>query len=253
MWAKKSSSKPPNARNTSARQQKAAPLAQKIIAGIVILPFVPFDTLQNTTSAERIPQVVDETARSSGILEPRRLDERQQLGRYGSHGPIPIERFDERFDPSGRRFDIRIEQNEIVRIEILQRPVITSGEPVVTVQYDSPHSGKFRVRARRANRPSNRCRPRRRRPPSGTDASTEGRKRRKCPAPFQFRITISVFVRIPCGPDRPGTCVSTACATTSTGRGIRGSSAPDAARSVPLFHGEPPPLLRRKSGSKSIS
>ena len=115
----------------------------KNIAGIVILPFVPFDTLQNTTSAERIPQVVDETARSSGILEPRRLDERQQLGRYGSHGPIPIERFDERFDPSGRRFDIRIEQNEIVRIEILQRPVITSGEPVVTVQYDSPHSGKF--------------------------------------------------------------------------------------------------------------
>lgn len=122
------------------RKQRRSP---KNIAGIVVLPFVPFDTLQNTTSAERIPQVVDETARSSGILEPRRLDERQQLGRYGSHGPIPIERFDERFDPSGRRFDIRIEQNEIVRIEILQRPVITSGEPVVTVQYDSPHSGKF--------------------------------------------------------------------------------------------------------------
>ena len=29
MWAKKSASKPPSARNTSARQQKAAPLTQK--------------------------------------------------------------------------------------------------------------------------------------------------------------------------------------------------------------------------------
>lgn len=123
------------------RKQRRSP---KNIAGIVILPFVPFDTLQNTTSAERIPQVVDETARSSGILEPRRLDERQQLGRYGSHGPIPIERFDERFDPSGRRFDIRIEQNEIVRIEILQRPVITSGEPVVTVSTIRPTAGNSR-------------------------------------------------------------------------------------------------------------
>lgn len=143
MWAKKilvETAQCPKYFGPAAESSAARP---KNIAGIVILPFVPFDTLQNTTSAERIPQVVDETARSSGILEPRRLDERQQLGRYGSHGPIPIERFDERFDPSGRRFDIRIEQNEIVRIEILQRPVITSGEPVVTVQYDSPHSGKF--------------------------------------------------------------------------------------------------------------
>ena len=128
---------------------ESGPRDPEDIALVVVLPLVALDGAEHAAAAERIAQKVDIAARSTGILEVRRVGIGTQFGRDGRDIGVAVETFDQRFEPPGGRRDVGIQHHVILGLHLFQSPVVASGEAVVTVELQHLDRGKLLPQHRR--------------------------------------------------------------------------------------------------------
>ena len=121
----------------------------KDIAGVVVLPPILLQRPQDTSPTERETEPVDESARSTRILEPVALGAGEQFRPHDSHVGLRVELRDQRLQPPLRRFDIGVEQHPVIAPQPLQRAVVTSGETVVFRQPEQRNRRKLPLDERR--------------------------------------------------------------------------------------------------------
>ena len=115
----------------------------KDIAGVVVLPPVLLHAAQDAAPAERITQKVDESARSPGVLERRPVGTGDQFRRSDRHVGIRVQAVENRPEPPRRSLDIGIEQQVVIGLDSLQRPVVTARKAVVAVHAQHRHRREF--------------------------------------------------------------------------------------------------------------
>lgn len=149
MWAKKPASKPPMRRNTSARQQKAAPLTQKTSR---VSSYCP----RSFSNVRRIrPRQNGKPNQSMNPPAAPAYSNRSRSAQESSFGPTTAtsgcasSSRDQRLQPPLRRFDVGVEQHPVIALQPLQRAVVTSGETVVFRQPEQRNRRKLPLDERR--------------------------------------------------------------------------------------------------------
>ena len=111
----------------------------------VVLPVVFLQLLHYAPPAEWITVAVHQAARRTGILEGIPLRIGQQFGPAGSALRMAVHPRHQGPQPALRHFNVRIDEHEILRVDLLQHPVVASGEPVVAVQLNQRHLRELRL------------------------------------------------------------------------------------------------------------
>ena len=198
----------------------------KQVARIVILPVILLYYAQHAPATEGITQEVDIAARSAGILKLFGRYNTAQFRRTSRHVGMLLQALDERLDPATRGFDIGIQQDVIVRLDLLQCPIVPLGKAVIAIQRDQLDHRKIA--------PEQRHRTIRRAVIGYHDRDTRHPldrlhdRREETP-----QVLLAVPVEYDDFSSRHVVYASSGGATTSTTRVRGGSSAPGAAHIVP--------------------
>ena len=201
---------------TAAKSRSADP---EYVAGIVVLPLVGFDPLEDTPPAKRIAQEVDKAPGSPCVLESRTVEPRNQLGRNDRHVGLTLQDAEDRLQPSPGCLDIGIEQQVIIRLDLRQSAVVTARKTVIPVE---AHHGDGRELLRQ-----HRQRPVRRTVVGDDDPDPGGSRGHDA-----RQEAAQMFRAVPVEYDdfndwHSCVCVSSGGATTSRARDARGSWLPN--------------------------
>ena len=110
---------------------------------VIILPVVAFHGLEDASPAERIAELVEETAAGSRILKHILVVFRQELRLAGCHLGMAVHELDERSEPVMSHLHIAVQENIILRLYLLQRTVVALGKAEVLLQHDGLDVGKL--------------------------------------------------------------------------------------------------------------
>ena len=110
---------------------------------VIILPVVALHGLEDASPAERITELVEETAAGSRILKHILVVFRQELRLAGCHLGMAVHELDERSEPVMSHLHIAVQENIILCLYLLQRTVVALGKAEVLLQHDGLDMGKL--------------------------------------------------------------------------------------------------------------
>ena len=114
------------------------------VAGVVVLPRIALDGVEDPAARERVGVAVEEAAARPGVLEPAAVGVLQQLRLHGGDVGLRFHRFDERRQPARRHLDVVVEQADVVARRVRDRLVVAPAEqPVLRVPHHV-HGGERR-------------------------------------------------------------------------------------------------------------
>ena len=216
---------------TAQRPEHVGPAAEsrtahpENVALVVVLTPVLLHAAQDAAPAERIAQVVDKTARSPGVFELRPVGIGNQFRSDDRHVGIAVQAVEDRFEPSRGSLYIGVEQQVIIGVDPLQRPVVAPGKAVVGIHAQDRDRRKFSSEHRHGIV----CRT----VVGNDDLDAFGRRshdRRQKTAQVLYAVPVKYYDFSDC---HEFVCVSSDDATTSTVRDTRKSSSPTYERNVP--------------------
>ena len=123
--------------------QHAGPGRPEHLSFIVVLPRVLLRDLEDPATAEGIAVPIDETTRRTGMLELAGLLQRAHLRLAGRHARVLIEVGVQGVEPARRHLNIRVQQQEAVRLHLCQSRVITASEAKVPGKFDHAYRRMF--------------------------------------------------------------------------------------------------------------
>lgn len=115
----------------------------KEVTSVIILSFIAFDRTQDSSTTKGIAQQINIATRSSGILKRFRRCNRAQLRCTCRHIGHFIQATDQGFDPATRSFDIRVQQDVIIRLDLLQGTIVAFGKAIILIESNHLHARKI--------------------------------------------------------------------------------------------------------------
>ena len=106
------------------------------LRSIIILPVVVLYRVEDASTTERIAIAVKVSPTRPGILELILIIYREQLRLTGSHLRMHVHKLYHRRQPVVRHLDVRVQQQVVFGINLLQGLVIAVGKAPVLVQHD---------------------------------------------------------------------------------------------------------------------
>ena len=115
---------------------------------VIILPLILFNRVEKTSTTEGIAQTVDESPTRPCIFERIAIIDTQQFRLTSSDILMRIQQFYHRCQPMVRHLDIGIQQQVILGLDLLQRPIIPFRKTPVLVQLYQSDLRIFRPKQR---------------------------------------------------------------------------------------------------------
>ena len=128
--------------DTGAHQQAGAAHPQYIGRG-VILAVVFFYFLEDASAAEGIAVAVHQAARRTGVFEGVALGIGDQLGPAGAAVRMAVHPVHQGLQPAFRHFDIGVDEQVIIGLQLRQGAVVAAREAVILVQLDERNVREF--------------------------------------------------------------------------------------------------------------
>ena len=112
---------------------------------IVILALVILYRIKYAATTIGITILINESATSTRILETMTIGDRENFRLACCHIMICFHKPQHRLNPIRRHFDIRIQQEIILSINLLQSFVISVSETIILIQFDNTHIWKIAI------------------------------------------------------------------------------------------------------------
>ena len=123
--------------------QQTGPANPEDVGGLIVLAMVFFYLLQDATPAEGVSVAVHEASGGPGILEGVPLVPGEELGPAGPALRVRVHPFQKGPQPTLRYLYVAVDEEVIIGLYHLERPVIPAGEAEVLLQLDDGNLGKM--------------------------------------------------------------------------------------------------------------